>query len=426
MKTLYIECAMGAAGDMLSAALLELVDDKDAYIKKLNEIGIPGVEIEGTTSVKCGITGTHVSVRVNGVDEFDHMHEHGHEHGHDHDHDEHHHHHDHDDHHHDHDHSHDEHHHHSGMHDIEHIVSHLNINDRVKKNVLAAYGLIAEAESHAHGKPISDIHFHEVGTMDAIADVTAVCMLMDEIKADKVVVSPIHVGSGQVKCAHGILPVPAPATAYILKGCPIYGGGIKSELCTPTGAALLKLFADEFGDMPKMSVSKIGYGMGNKDFQTANCVRVLLGETDDKKEETVTELKCNLDDMSGEDIGFAMDILLEKGALDVFTISIGMKKNRPGQMLTVLCKNEDKDAIVSAIFKHTSTIGVREYQVKRYTLDRSIETVDTELGSVRVKKSVGYGVSKSKIEHDDLVKIAKERDMSVADVANIVGNTIKE
>lgn len=263
MKTLYIDCGMGAAGDMLMAALLELTDNKDETVKALNGLGIPTVRYSYEDSTKCGIKGTHMVVKVDGVEEDEHMHEHCHEH---HDYEHCHEHHD-----------HEHHHEHHSMHDIEHIVSHINVSDKVKKDILAVYNLIAEAESDAHGCPISEIHFHEVGTMDAIADVTAVCYLMDKLGIERTIASPVHVGSGTVKCAHGILPVPAPATAYILRNVPIYGGEIKGELCTPTGAALLKHFVSEFGNMPIMTTERIGYGMGKKDFERANCVRVMLG-----------------------------------------------------------------------------------------------------------------------------------------------------
>lgn len=253
MKTLYLDCSMGAAGDMLTAALLELFSDSDAVLTELNELNVQEVRFLRETAVKCGIRGTHISVKINGVEEHEHHHEeHTHEEKH--------------------------HHHHRHMSDIENIVTDLPVSSKVKADILAVYGLIAEAESHVHGVPVTEIHFHEVGTMDAIADITAVCFLMEKLSPDKVVVSPVHVGSGQVRCAHGILPVPAPATAYILRDIPIYGGTIRGELCTPTGAALLKYFATDFGNMPVMKVRTIGYGMGQKDFEAANCVRVMLGE----------------------------------------------------------------------------------------------------------------------------------------------------
>lgn len=291
MKTLYFECNMGAAGDMLTAALLELHPDPADFVKRFNALGIPKVQMTAESAVKCGITGTHVSITVDGEEEESHdvplhdhehhhdhdHHDHEHEHHHEHDHD----HHNHDHHHHDHNHEHHHHHHHhAGMHEIEEIVAGLNIPKKVQQDVLAVYGLIAEAESHAHGRPVTEIHFHEVGTMDAIADVTAVCLLMAELAPEQVLASAVHVGSGQVRCAHGILPVPAPATAYILRDVPIYGGRVRGELCTPTGAAILKHFASDFGAMPVMRVHAIGYGMGKKDFEAANCVRALLGDTE--------------------------------------------------------------------------------------------------------------------------------------------------
>lgn len=405
---------MGAAGDMLTAALVELLPNPDVFIEKLNRLSIPGVQFKKESAVKCGITGTHISVLVDGIEESEEMHAHAHEH-HDHDHDQ--------KHHHDHEHHHEDghaHHHHSGMHEIEHIISHMNLSAKVREDILTVYGLIAEAEGHVHGKPVTEIHFHEVGTMDAVADVTAVCMLMDELSPDEVIVSPVHVGSGQVKCAHGILPVPAPATAYILRDVPIYGGSIQGELCTPTGAALLKHFATRFGDMPVMKTHAIGYGMGKKDFPRANCVRVMLGETTDQTD-TVSELSCNVDDMTAEAIGFATKRLFEGGAYEVYTVPVGMKKSRPGTLIRVICAGEDKEKIVGLLFKHTSTIGVRETVMQRYVLERRIETVQTPYGEVRRKVSSGYGTSRVKYEYDDLARIAKEQNISLDEARKLVG-----
>lgn len=402
MKTLYLDCSMGAAGDMLAAALLELLPDPDAFVAELNALAIPGVRFSRETSVKCGITGTHLQVTVHGEEEdaHDHHHAHSHDHHHDHAHAYHH------------DHAH-IHHHHASLHNIEHIVrGHLSLPATVADNVMAVYRLIADAESKAHGKPVSEIHFHEVGTMDAIADITAVCLLMHRLAPDEIIVSPVHVGSGQVHCAHGILPVPAPATATILQDVPIYGGSIQGELCTPTGAALLKHFANSFGDMPVMRTSAIGYGMGQKDFPAANCVRALLGERSAASDDII-ELCCNIDDMTGEAIGYAFDKLFAAGALDVYTIPIGMKKSRPGHLLHVICREADKDALVRALFAHTTTIGIRENRFRRYTLDRRIETIETADGPVRRKCSTGYGVSREKFEHDDLARIADAQGLSL-------------
>lgn len=402
MKTLYLDCSMGAAGDMLAAALLELLPDPDAFVAELNALAIPDVKFSRETSVKCGITGTHLQVTVHGEEEgaHDHHHAHSHDHHHDHAHA----------HHHDHAHSH---HHHASLHDIEHIVrGHLSLPATVADNVMTVYHLIADAESKAHGKPVSEIHFHEVGTMDAIADIIAVCLLMHRLAPDEIIVSPVHVGSGQVHCAHGILPVPAPATATILQDVPIYGGSIQGELCTPTGAALLKHFANSFGDMPVMRTSAVGYGMGKKDFPAANCVRALLGERSAASDDVI-ELCCNIDDMTGEAIGYAFDKLFAAGALDVYTIPIGMKKSRPGHLLHVICREADKDALVRALFAHTTTIGIRENRFRRYTLDRHIETIETADGPVRRKCSTGYGVSREKFEHDDLARIADAQCLSL-------------
>lgn len=422
MKTLYFDCGMGAAGDMLMASLYEICPDKEKFLKSMNEMGLPGFSIEAEPSVKCGITGTHMKVTIHGeeeesvdVDLQGHEHHHEHEHHHDHEH-----HHSHEMtelaaeqtiHEYTHDHGH-PHHHHASMAGISHIIEHLNLPEEVKNDIVAVYRLIAEAESHVHGKTVEEIHFHEVGTADAIADIAGVCLLMHRIAPQKVIASPIHVGSGNVRCAHGILPVPAPATAYILQGLPIYSGDTKGELCTPTGAALLKHFVTEFKEMPVMRTSAIGYGMGKKDFERANCVRVLLGETEETGGE-VAELSCNLDDMTPEALGFVQEILFAAGALEVYTIPIGMKKSRPGTLLTCMCRCNDKEKMVSLIFKHTTTLGIRESISRRYTLTRTMKEHETPYGVVREKVSEGYGVCRGKLEYEDLAKIAREQGMSL-------------
>lgn len=400
MKTLYLDCGMGAAGDMLAAALLELLPDPGAFVAELNALGFPGVHIRTEPAVKCGITGTHFAVTVHGQEEGHGQHHHHH--------------------HHEHEHKHAHEHHHSGLHEIEHIVrGHLVLPERVKRDVLAVYRQLAEAESHAHGVPVSDIHFHEVGTMDAIADITAVCLLMDRLAPGEVIASPVHTGSGQVRCAHGILPVPAPATAYLLRDVPIYGGTVQGELCTPTGAALLKHFVTRFGDMPVMRVSAIGYGCGKKDFEAANCVRALLGETENAAG-SVLNLSCNLDDMTAEAVSFAMERLFDAGALEVYTLSAGMKKSRSGLLLRVICRPQDRETIVQTIFRHTSTIGIRESVNRRYVLEREIQTVDTAYGPVRKKISQGFGVTRTKYEYEDLARIAREQNLSLKEAEALV------
>lgn len=425
MRTLYVECNMGAAGDMLAAALLELHPDREDFLHRLNSLGLSGVQVTAREAVKCGITGTHVEVTVHGQEEHSHDIAHGHTHthhthehpqGHLHSHDGHSHSHTHG--HHDHEGGHS--HHHAGMKDIEHIISHLDLPEEVRADVLAVYGLIAQAESRAHGVPVNQIHFHEVGTMDAVADITAVCMLIHELKLDQVICSPIHVGSGQVRCAHGILPVPAPATADILREVPTYGGQVQGELCTPTGAALLKHFAQAFGPAPVMKVKQIGYGMGTKDFESMNGVRVMLGDTQEGTEEQIAELSCNVDDMTPEAVAFAAETLLEAGALDVFTTPIGMKKSRPGILLTCLCRLEDREKLIGLLFAHTTTLGVRETLCGRYTLRRETGRIDTQYGPVSIKRSQGWGVTREKAEYGDLARIAREQGLSLEKVKDLV------
>ena len=430
MRTIYLECSMGAAGDMLMGALLELYPDKEGFVVKMNRIGIPGVSVAAHSSVKCGITGTHIVVKVNGEEEEsmdadsvrphshgeDHSHEDGHSHGEDHSHE--------DGHSHGEDHSHEDGHSHGHTHatldDIFRIVDTLDVSRQVKADVKEIYRIIAEAESRVHGRSVGEVHFHEVGTADAIADIAGCALLIQELGADRVVVSPVNTGYGQVRCAHGILPVPAPATALILEGIPCYAGSIEGELCTPTGAAIIKYYASQFGNMPRMVIRKTGYGMGKKDFPAANCVRAVLGDTEDGEYDEITELRCNLDDMTPEELGYAMEVLFANGALDVFTSSIGMKKSRPGTLLTVMCGQKDRDLMARLIFRHTTTIGIREYTCSRMVLHRSERVRESPLGSVRVKETEGYGVRREKMEFEDLKKIAEHTGMSLREVREAV------
>jgi uncharacterized protein (TIGR00299 family) protein len=403
MKTLYLECNMGAAGDMLMAALSELLPNREEFIAKMNSLGLPGVRVSVEPSLKCGIRGSHISVTVDGKEEesvdvapdgcVHHEHEHGHDGDHEHEHV----------------------HHHAGLAEIEHTIGGLAVSDKVKADVLAVYRLIAEAESHVHGEPVADIYFHEIGTMDAIADIVGVCLLVEELAPDQILCSPVNVGSGHVRCAHGILPVPAPAASYILRDVPIYSGSVRGELCTPTGAALLRHFTTRFGSMPVMRVSATGYGMGKKDFEAANCLRAHIGYTSEATEE-VAELSCNLDDMTPEAIGFAQEILFAAGALDVYTTPIGMKKSRPGVLLTCMCRREKTDEMAALIFRHTTTLGLRETICRRYTLRRKGSVIETPYGSIRIKTAYGDGFSKSKPEYEDVAKAAKENGVSLLEI----------
>ncbi len=437
-KVLYLDCGMGAAGDMLGAALYELLDDHDRkkYIEEINSAGIEGVTVEAHPDTKAGIAGTHMSVKIDGVEEDDHdHHDHHHEHHHDHHHD-----HDHDhgfeddhdhEHHHDHDHYH---HHHASLKDVHDMIEATSFSANVKADACAVYDLIAAAESRAHGKEVSEIHFHEVGMKDAVIDVLGACRLIEMISPDEIIASPIRTGFGDVKCAHGIVPVPAPATAYLLEGIPAYAGDIRGEMCTPTGAAILKHFAAKYCEMPAMITEAVGYGCGKKEFERANCVRAMIGTVSDsmanesgisnpndqseKKASStgVVELSTNIDDMTGEALGFAAEIMREEGALDVYFTPVYMKKNRPGYILTVLCRSEDEEKMSGLFFKHTSTWGIRRREVERRYMDTRIEKRDTEFGPVRFKVGEGYGITKSKPEYEDIARIAAEKSLSVREV----------
>lgn len=386
MKTIYLECNMGAAGDMLMAALYELLDDKEPFRKIMQSLPLEPIEIDFQEAQKCGVCGTHIEVTVGGRSEDELTH---HEH---------------------------HHHHHSDLHSITHIVETLPVSEKVKQDITSVYRLLADAEAAVHGTTVDRIHFHEVGEADAIADITGVCLLMEMLGAEKIIASPIATGFGEVRCAHGILPVPAPATARLLQGIPVYGGSVQGELCTPTGAALLKYFVSDFGAMPPMTIQKTGYGCGKKDFEKANCVRAFLGETQENGQEEVIELCCNLDDMTPEAVAFAAETLLQNGALDVWTTPIGMKKNRPGVLLSCLCTKETRETLLRLIFRHTTTLGVRESTERRYTLSRTEEIKQTSYGEVHIKHAEGYGVTRKKAEFEDLAAIARETGKSLQEV----------
>ena len=287
------------------------------------------------------------------------------------------------------------------------------------KDAKEIYRMLADAEAAAHGVPVDQVHFHEVGAMDAVADIVSVCFLLDTLKPDEIIISPVTTGFGQVQCAHGIVPVPAPATARLLQGIPSLSGTVEGELCTPTGAALLRYFADNYGRMPVMRTEKIGYGMGKKDFPAVNCVRAFLGETDEQGD-TILELQCNLDDMTPEGIGFAQERLMSAGALDVYTTAIGMKKNRPGILLTCLCRPDQRELMLSLIFRHTTTLGIREHRWGRTVLTRTERVDETASGPVRIKTAEGWGVRREKPEYEDLASIAREKGISLAEAADFL------
>lgn len=404
MKTLYLECSMGAAGDMLMAALYELMDEgqREDFLRTMNALGLPGVEVVPVPAKTGGIAGTHMRVTVHGREEHErnheHAHDHAHHHGHEHDDEHRHEHHGDGDHH---------HHHHATPGHIAELIDGLHLPQPVKEQARRVYDAIARAEAQAHGCGVGDVHYHEVGALDAVADVTGVCYALCLLGAERIAASPVHVGSGTVKCAHGVMPVPAPATAALLTGVPTYGGTVRGELCTPTGAALLKCFVGSYGPMPVMVTEKIGYGVGTKEFEQANCVRAFLGETQEGPHGEIVELVCNIDDMSPEALAFACARLLELGALDVYTTPGTMKKGRPGHVLTVLCAPEREGEMARHILAQTTTNGLRARRCGKYFLNPGAGQVQTQWGPVRLKLAQGYGVFHAKPEFEDVAALAK-------------------
>lgn len=390
MKILYFDCGMGAAGDMLSAALLGVFAKPEAIVEELNNLKLDGIRYRLLKASRQGIAGYQLEVLCDGETEEQHEHHHDH--------------------------------HHYGLSEIRHYInSQTKLKAEIKEQILRVYDHLAKAESEVHGEAIEHIHFHEVGSMDAIGDITAFCYLLDKIRPEKIMASPINVGSGFVKCAHGILPVPAPATANLLKDIPIYSDGTVGELCTPTGAALLKTFVGSYESLPLLKIKEIGYGLGKKEFPKANCLRAIIANSEEMMEE-VMEISFNVDDMTGEEIAYLTEKLLKMGANEVFTTAINMKKNRPGVLITIISKPEKKDEIIRLAFKHSTTLGMRMTMQKRFILARRIEDANTSYGTIRRKKSDGYGTSKDKYEFDDLAAIASKEGKSIYEIRKELAN----
>lgn len=395
MKRLHIDCTMGAAGDMLAAALLEIHPDPEGVLARLGAAGIPGVEIRREAAVRGGIAGTRLIVEVAGRTEDAGGGHHGHG-G------------------------------HAGrsLGEMLALVDSLALPGDVRAAAADVYRTLAEAEGRVHGRPVGEVHFHELGALDAVADIVAVCLLMGELAPDEVSATPVNVGGGTIRCAHGILPVPAPATAVLLEGIPAHAdSGLERELCTPTGAALLRQFVGRWGAMPPMAAVAIGHGAGSADFPgRANLLRCTFGEASEEGgggygKDSVLELSCNLDDLTGEELAFAAERLFAAGALDVVAVPALMKKGRPGHVLTVLCAPERRGGVLDALFRHTSTLGVRERTCQRWVLERRDEAVTLPDGTVLHRKiSSAPGLRRAKYEHDDLASLARSRSLSLREI----------
>lgn len=384
MKILYYDCFCGISGDMNLAALIDLGVPKKYLTEELSKLNLNSeYEIRIERSMKLGITGTRVDVTLK-----NNMHDHSHE---------------------EHIHSHE--HHHRNLKDVEDIINSSNLSDEVKKLSLDIFMKVAEAEAKVHGKMIDEVHFHEVGAIDSIVDIVGAAICIDYLKVDKIIASPVQVGGGFVKCAHGIMPVPAPATAEILKNIPMNTGIVQFETTTPTGAAILAANVEEFTKNIDFEVKKIGYGIGHRDLEIPNVLRVYLGEKEasEKKDEQYI-FETNIDDMNPELYGYVEDKLFEAGALDVFKTPIYMKKGRPGIKLSVLTELKKENGILDIIFEETTSLGIRKYKVEKIMLDREFSKVNTEYGDITVKKAYYKGkLVKYKPEYEECKTIAKEK-----------------
>lgn len=427
MKVLYYDCFCGISGDMNLAALIELGVPKEYLIQELSKINLNSeYEIKVERSMKLGITGTRVDVILK--DTFDHethiseqaLHEHTHEQT-----DEHSHHHDENNH--SHEYSHEGHvesheHHHRNLKDIEEIINSSDLSHKVKKLSLDMFMKVAEAEAKVHGKTLYEVHFHEVGAVDSIVDMVGAAICLDYLNVDKIIASTVQVGGGFVKCAHGLMPVPAPATTEILKNIPINTGIVQFETTTPTGAAILAANVQEFTPKVDFKIKKIAYGIGHRDLEIPNVLRVYLGEKESS--EKLAEqyiLETNIDDMNPELYGYVEEKLFKAGALDVFKTPIFMKKGRPGIKLSVLTNEKDEKAVLAVIFEETTSIGVRKFRAEKIMLNREFSKIKTEYGDITIKKSFFKGkLVKYKPEYEECKAIANEKNISIDKVYKAV------
>src|SRR5215510_1349187 len=387
-RTLYLDCFAGASGDMLLGAMLDCGLDFELLKNELLKLGVAGYELSLKRVDRSGISAAKFDVHLTGEtysSEHNHHHDHARRHEHDHEHS----------------HEHHEHNpqsqspnpqsHHRSLSDIKRIISSSNLSGPIKQRAQTIFQRIGEAESKIHNIPIETVHFHEVGAIDSIVDITGACIAFDALKIERIVSSPLHVGSGVFKCAHGTYPVPGPATAELLKGVPIYSKDVEGELVTPTGAAIISTLAESYGPMPMMKVEKVGYGAGTRDYpKFPNALRAIIGELEedaDRTPATVTVIEANIDDSNAQVFGYLMEKALAAGALDIFYTPVQMKKNRPGVLLTLLCNPSDRERMCDLIFRETTTLGVRYRNEQREILKREFVTVETEYGQIRIKVS---------------------------------------
>jgi hypothetical protein len=434
MKVLYYDCFCGISGDMNLGALIDLGVDKEYLIRELSKLKLDSeYELKIKKDLKKGLSGIKVTVNLK-IQDTSHKHNHAHAHKHDHIHnyaDNHSHHHDH--HHHGQQGSHHvaDHPRHRKLTDIENIINASSLSDRVKKLSLDMFIRVAKAEAKVHGKSLNEVHFHEIGATDSIVDIVGAAVCLDYLQVDKIMASSVQVGGGFVECAHGLIPIPAPATIEILQGIPIKSGIVPFETTTPTGAAILAANVEVFTDKLDFSVAKIGYGIGHRDLEIPNVLRVYLGEenSEEKGEEREDQyiLETNIDDMNPEIYGYIEEKLFERGALDVFKTAIWMKKSRPAIKLSILVKEKQERDVLDIIFKETTALGIRKYKVEKIMLQRDFAQVKTHYGVVTVKNSYYQGkLVKYKPEYEDCKKIASEQNIPLAKVYREVYKLLEE
>ncbi|GMQ59237.1 nickel pincer cofactor biosynthesis protein LarC [Vallitalea sediminicola] len=386
MKILYYDCFAGISGDMNLGALIDLGVDKEYLIKELNKLTISQeFKIKVETKQKMGITGTKVDVIL---ENSNHTHEHVHTHTHNHE--------------------------HRNLSSIYKIINDSDLNGNVKKLSKDMFLIVAKAEAKVHGKSIDEVHFHEVGAVDSIVDIIGAAISIDNLKVDRIMSSTVELGGGFVKCAHGIIPVPAPATTEILTHIPVHMGKVNSETTTPTGAAILKTMVNEFTDEMDFKIIRTGYGLGTKDFEIPNVLRTFLGEVDDKVKDMQTMLEINIDDMNSELFGYIEDKLFENGALDVYKTPIIMKKGRPAIKLSVLADSTSLHKIENVLLVETTTLGLRKYTVEKVMLDREFITLSTKYGDIPIKRGILDGkVIKMKPEYEECKRLANENGVPI-------------
>lgn len=387
MSTLYFDCFSGISGDMTVGALIDVGVPGEYVVNELGRLGIDDeFEINISRGVKCGISGTDFNVIL--------KENHGHDEGYGH------------------------HYHGRTMGDIEELIKQSSLNDNVKNLSLRMFLIVAEAEAKVHGQPVEQVHFHEVGAVDSIIDIVGTAICIDYLKPDKIISSPVNTGRGFVRCQHGLLPVPAPATLNILQDVPVYCDEREMELTTPTGAAVIKALATDFVKMPDFKVKKCGYGCGKRNTEKPNLLRVILGE--DMSGELCL-LQATIDDMNPQIYGHLMDRLFEAGARDVYYTPVYMKKNRPGVVVTITVASRFEEAVKDVMFSETTTIGIRKIKIDRTELDRRMVKVSTPIGDINCKVCSYKGrVVNVTPEYEEVKKAAEKNNMSFKMAYNII------